>query len=141
MKKNFFRRLIAIILVGVLTLSMNAFAFASEKNTYAQENMARASYETLLTTNITRFEKIAYFYVPSTSNLGNTYYITFSGDSGYYVNFSVYYSNGSSPIWSGSYLANGTTYTKRLSILPGEYRIAMNTGSSNSILCVVGYQR
>lgn len=134
-------KILAMILAVVMCMCSTVTAFAAENVEVNTDNVAvPASLEVLMSTTMTGIQKNGYFYVPEVNLLGNTYYITFSGDSSVAVNYTIYNSNNVS-IKSGTYYADGTTHSVYLNIPVGEYRIAMQKGSSTEILCVISYNR
>ena len=134
-------RILAMILAVVMCMCSTVTVFATENvETNTDNGVAPASLEVLMSTTMTGIEKNGYFYVPETKLLGNTYYITFSGDSSVAVDYTIYNSINV-PIKSGTYYADGTTHSVYLNIPVGEYRIAMSKGSFTEILCVISYNR
>lgn len=134
-------RILAMILAVVMYMCSTVTVFAAENVDANTDNgVAPASLEVLMSTTMTGTQKTGYFYVPECGLFGNTYYFTFSGDSDVKVMFTIYDENDTF-VRNGGYYANGTTNELSLKLPVGQYRIEMAKGSTDSVLCVISYNR
>ncbi len=134
------KKILLIALICMLVTCTNVPAFAAEHTTNEVDTIA-ASVEPKAATLVTsgHFKtsgKSNNFYI--SGGAVKAFYLTLTGDSNSYVNFTVY--RGSTPVWNGSYKANGDMHTKTLiPMLAGNYHIEFNTASSKTIIYAMSW--
>lgn len=127
-------KILAMILAVVMCMCSAVTVFATENVEANTDNgVVNASYEVMMSTTMTGGQKTGYFDI---FDSGKRYYITFTGASSTYVNYTVYNSAGRA-VDNGAVLANGTDHRMTFEYHEGQYRIEMWTSTSTRILCVV----
>lgn len=142
MKKKLIARIFATLMICVLAINSNVVAFAAETTEpVSNEEITEVVSASLLTSgSFSGYQgSSGDFYV--SGGAVKAFYLTMSGDSNNYVNFTVYRGTGSSnPVWKGAFLANGEMhYNVFIYLQSGNYHIDFNTASSNTIIYAMSW--
>lgn len=139
MMKKVITMILAVIMTCVCAFSTNVVAFAAESpQISAEKEVTEPTRATLLTSgHFSNYQgSSGDFYV--SGGVVKAFYLTMSGDSNSYVNFTVY--RGTTAVWSGSFKADGEMHQKTFAILySGDYHIDFNTASSNTIIYAMSW--
>lgn len=142
MMKKVITMILAVVMTCVCAFSTNVVAFAAESpQISAEKEITEPTRATLLTSgSFSGYQgSSGNFYV--SGGAVKAFYLTMSGDSNNYVNFTVYRGTGTSnPVWEGAFLANGEMhYNVFIYLQSGNYHIDFNTASSNTIIYAMSW--